>query len=293
MAKTTKKIDPIIPLLTIDKQILKAQIIEREQIGLELINRPIKSNDEKQQAWDEFMRWNTYNEELIKQAFNDPNNTYADQYKYRPGFDIGSVYARREKTFQERVENNKSEIRHQLKKLRSFYERVDLFKSESVLIPHSEDKKNDITQLVRLLNRFHKVAQALRHRHADRDTILIDDEYDVQDLLYGLLQNDFNDIRKEESSPSSAGANSRLDFVIKEKKVILEIKMTSEKYSTKKLGEDLLVDIGRYKAYPDCNQLVIFIYDKGDHIRNKHGFIVDLENQSTSGMKVTVIINPD
>jgi hypothetical protein len=70
------------------------------------------------------------------------------------------------------------------------------------------------------------------------------------------------------------------------------VKITSERYSTKKLGEDLLIDIGRYKAYPNCSDLVIFIYDKGDHITNKYGFAADLEGQSTTGFKITVIINP-
>lgn len=68
--------------------------------------------------------------------------------------------------------------------------------------------------------------------------------------------------------------------------------MTKESIKVSKLGEELLVDIGRYKEYPDCNDLVIFIYDKGDFIRNKIGFINDLQKHSTSKLKITVIIIP-
>ena len=68
--------------------------------------------------------------------------------------------------------------------------------------------------------------------------------------------------------------------------------MTNENLTTNKLGHELLVDIGRYKEYPDCNDLLIFIYDKGDFVRNKTGFINDLQKQSTNKLKVTVIINP-
>ena len=153
-------------------------------------------------------------------------------------------------------------------------------------------EKQSLNNLLNLLNRFHKIAQAIRDRHNHRDTILIHDEYDVQDLLNGLLQIYFDDVRKEDYSPSSAGANTRLDFVLRKEKIILEIKITSESLTLKKLGEELYVDIGRYKAYPDCDNLVIFIYDKGDHIRNKVGFISDLEKQSTPTFKLTAIINP-
>ena len=69
--------------------------------------------------------------------------------------------------------------------------------------------------------------------------------------------------------------------------------MTRDGLANKKLGEELLIDIGRYKGYPDCLDLVIFIYDKGDYITNKKGFISDFHKQSTPDFKVTVIISPE
>ena len=152
--------------------------------------------------------------------------------------------------------------------------------------------KSDLEKLLHLLNRFHRVAQKLRDRHNDRETIVIGDEYDVQDMLYALLHVEFDDIRKEDSSPSHAGANSRIDFVLKMSDILLEVKMTNDKLRDKKMGEELLIDIGRYKEYPGAKHLVIFIYDRGDHISNKHGLIRDLSKQSTANFSVSVVINP-
>lgn len=147
--------------------------------------------------------------------------------------------------------------------------------------------------LTRLCVRFHRVAQGLRHRHGNRDTLVIKDEYDVQDLLRGLLGLYFDDIREEEYAPSYAGANSRIDFVLKSERIVVETKMTNDGLKDKELGSQLLVDIGRYRSHPDCGTLVVFIYDKLDHVRNKTGLKRDLEKMSTPELKVRVFIAPD
>jgi REase_DpnII-MboI len=279
--------------LVVDKDELKDQLKIRMQLGHDIQQRPITNETEKIDAWRSFIDWDNFNEELIRQAFDKPNNPHVAEYKFKEGIDIEVAFYGKTRSFSELVQQDKNQIAYQLRKLSWFYEKIDLQKTnEATAKPKLE--KQSLNNLLNLLSRFHKIAQAIRDRRKGkgRDTILIQDEYDVQDLLYGLLQIYFDDVRKEDYSPSSAGANTRLDFVLKREKIILEIKITSESLPLKKLGEDLYIDIGRYKAYPDCNNLVIFIYDKGDFIRNKIGFIYDLENQSTPTFKVTAIINP-
>jgi hypothetical protein len=283
-------IDSEIALLVVDKEELKQKLEIRISIGEKIPERQINSDAEKQQMWTEFIDWNNYNEELIRQAFDKPKNIYIEEYKYKAGFGVGVLYGR-EKTFHEWVQHDKDVIKYQVKKLQRFFEKVDLLKSVEITLK-TDKAKNNLSLLITLLHRFHKVAQALRDRHEDRETLIIRDEYDVQDLLNSLLHIHFDDVRNEDFSPSHAGANSRLDFVLKNEKIILEVKITSEKLTVNKLGQDLLIDIGRYKEYPDCSDLVIFIYDKGDFIRNKAGLITDLQKQSTSRMKVSVVINP-
>jgi hypothetical protein len=45
----------------------------------------------------------------------------------------------------------------------------------------------------------------MRHRYSERPTLEVEDEYDTQDLFHALLAIDFDDIRREEWTPSYAG----------------------------------------------------------------------------------------
>jgi REase_DpnII-MboI len=286
-----KQIDNSIVYLIVDKEELKEKILERIQIGLDLSERQVSTKEEKSKAWGEFKDWNSYNEELVRQAFDKPDNRHFEEFKYKISYSVDAFYGEIN-TFQADMEEDKSVIKLQVAKLRRFYEKIELLKSPENLVK-SDSTKNSYNNLLSLLRRFHKVGQAIRNRYDNRNTLIINNEYDVQDLLYGLLNIYFDDIRKEDFSPSHAGANSRIDFVLKKEKIIIEVKMTNDSLSINKLGQELLVDIGRYKEYPNCTDLIIFIYDKGDYVSNKTGFINDLQSQSTLKLKVTVIINPD
>lgn len=104
-------------------------------------------------------------------------------------------------------------------------------------------------------NRFNLVANQLKRRHGNRATIKISDEYDVQDLLHALLKLHFDDVRAEEYVPSYAGGASRIDFLLKDEKIAIEVKMTRDNLKDKEIGEELVTDITRYKEHPDCKTL--------------------------------------
>lgn len=85
-----------------------------------------------------------------------------------------------------------------------------------------------IISLERILKRFHIVTRLLKNRHSNRETIVIEDEYDVQDLLHALLRTVFDDIRPEEYAPSHAGSASGVDFLLKAEQIVVEAKMASK-----------------------------------------------------------------
>lgn len=143
-----------------------------------------------------------------------------------------------------------------------------------------------------LLKNFHKAAIKLREIRDKKKAIKIKNEYDVQDILNSYLQLHFNDVRTEEFNISNACSNTRIDFVLKNENIAIEVKMASNTLKDKALGEQLLIDIGKYKSHPNCKTLVLFIYDNGDFIANKAALIKDLENQKTSTMDVRVVISP-
>ena len=118
--------------------------------------------------------------------------------------------------------------------------------------------------LLDMLRRFHAIVKQLKHRHSERETLIISDEYDVQDLLHAILRGLFHDdVVPEEYSPSYAGGSSRMDFLLKTEKTVLEVKMANANLRDKQVGEQLIVDIKRYRQHPDTKLLICFVYDPG------------------------------
>lgn len=133
-----------------------------------------------------------------------------------------------------------------------------------------------IEQVLHLLVGFHRVVKQLRHRYDDRETLKVDDEHDAQDLLHALLRIDFKDVRAEEWTPSYAGNSSRMDFLLKAEKLVIELKMTRPGLGNKEATNQLAVDIERYRAHPDCKTLVCFVYDPAELITNPAALEHDL-----------------
>ena len=142
-----------------------------------------------------------------------------------------------------------------------------------------------------LFNKFHAVAKQLRNRYGSRNTIDIEDEYDVQDLLHALLRLYFNDIRNEEWTPSYAGGSSRMDFLLKEEKIVIEVKKTRKGLNDKELGKQLIEDKEKYKAHPYCKKLICFTYDPEGRIVNPKGIENDL-NSLGDNFEVLIVIRP-
>ncbi len=142
---------------------------------------------------------------------------------------------------------------------------------------------------VRLLcKRFHLVAKQLEHRQRDREPFVVSDEYDAQDLLHALLKIHFDDVRPEEWTPSQAGAAAKMDFLLKEERIVVEVKKTRKSLSVKELGEELIVDIERYRKHPNCDFLVCFVYDPEQRLGNPKGLEADL-SRDEDGLIVEVI----
>ena len=142
-----------------------------------------------------------------------------------------------------------------------------------------------------IFSHFYKVARQLRCRYDNRETLKIEDEYDVQDLLHALLLLYFDDIRAEEWTSSYAGKSARMDFLLKNEGVVIEVKKTRLGLTDKELGDQLIIDVDRYKVHPDCKRLVCFVYDAEGRIGNPNGLMADLNNQHEGF--ATVIIKPD
>jgi|SRR5271157_993781 len=158
--------------------------------------------------------------------------------------------------------------------------------------PELETLAKGMQRVIQLCRRFPLVPRQLQQRHASRSTLTIDDEYDAQDLFRALLKIDFDDVRAEEWTPSYAGKASRLDFLLKRESIVIEVKKTRATLGAKEVGDQLIIDIGRYKAHPDCKCLVCFVYDPEFRIGNPAEIEDDLTGKHDR-LDVRVLIAPN
>lgn len=176
---------------------------------------------------------------------------------------------------------------------------IDAIKNELENVKWLESNKNKtipqkiapVKNLEIILSRFHFVARQIKHRYNKRPALIIKDEYDVQYLLHSLLKIFFDDIRPEEHTPSSAGSSSRVDFLLKSEKIIIETKYATEKLTEKTIGEQLIIDIKKYQTHPDCSTLICFVYDPDGWLKNPSGLEKDLSGKNNN-IDVKVIVHP-
>lgn len=166
-----------------------------------------------------------------------------------------------------------------------------LFAEANGLIESRPNQRKLLDALDELVLRFHAVAVQLRSRHSERPTLDVNDEYDVQDLMHALLRIHFNDVRPEEWVPSYAGSASRTDFLLPEIDTVIEIKKTRSGLNAKSVGEQLIIDITKYKKHPQCRRLICFVYDPEGRVANPAGIESDL-NTGDHGIEVRVSILP-
>jgi hypothetical protein len=148
-----------------------------------------------------------------------------------------------------------------------------------------------ISVIERICNRFHLVARQLRTRHGGRNTIEIEDEYDVQDLLHALLKIHFDDVRPEQWTPGYAGKSARVDFHLKAEEIVVEVKKTRKGLDEKEIGDQLIVDIARYQRSPYVGKLLCFIYDPEMRIGNPPSLEADLSGKHEN-IDVVVLVAP-
>jgi REase_DpnII-MboI len=265
------------------------------EFGIELINRLIESAQVLQAqpglVESDIKPWAEEARDYLVQALGEESESIRS-VMYASG--DGGVYTGMTDAeflayLQSGMRNRIKLLRGCIKQLETRIEAASRAGAASPVAPPAE--RDSLLVLYRLCDRFHLVARQLLARHATRPTLEISDEYDVQDLLHALLRLEFEDVRAEEYSPSYAGGNSRMDFLLRKERVVVEVKCTRDGLSDKEIGGQLLEDIARYQQHPHCGALLCFIYDRDGRIRNPRGLEADLSNAKQE-LPVQVMIRP-
>jgi hypothetical protein len=149
--------------------------------------------------------------------------------------------------------------------------------------------RDALTVVVTLCRRFHLFAHQLRHRHGERGTVDVVDEYDVQDLMHALLKLHFEDVRAEEGTPSVAGKSGRMDFLLKDEGIVVETKMTRRSLKQNEIGDELIIDMKRYRSHPDKRTLVCLVYDPAGYCHAPVALENDLTGEDADFRSVVIV----
>lgn len=159
------------------------------------------------------------------------------------------------------------------------------------LVSFAGEQIDAVAAVIRLAERMRVASLELLRRHDKRDTLVLKDEYDAQDLFRSLLRVFFDDIRSEDPASQVAGASTRIDFVLPGVGLAVELKFTRDSMSAKSLGEELIVDRKRYEGHGRISHLLFLVFDHKDIIINPRGIESDLSREkSESDFAVTVRI---
>jgi hypothetical protein len=182
--------------------------------------------------------------------------------------------------------------------LKKYFETID----ESMLVSEENNtKKLEKIKLTELEQAKNKVENTLTHFHVATKAVgdsknkttpfKMDNEYNVQAYLEGLLKVQFDDVRREDPTPIHAGSSNRIDFILAQDKIGIEVKRTREGLHDAELGKQLINDIEHYKEHPSCKVLYIFVYDPEEYIKNPRSIENDLSKEREN-MEVKVFIMP-
>lgn len=143
----------------------------------------------------------------------------------------------------------------------------------------------DPLEIVRsVCERFHSVARELE------PNLTLDDEAAVRRLLAAALRLHFDTVVLEEATPTVAGRGGRVDLVLPDEGIAIEVKYLRRKANQKRIWDELLLARERYQAHQSIAVVVCMIYDPTSVTSNRSRVVSDLENRE--GLNVRVFFSP-
>ena len=139
-------------------------------------------------------------------------------------------------------------------------------------------------------NSVKKITQNRRKGH---DLFKISDEYDVQDLLYVILKPLFPKLIDEDPNQKVGGVSNKIDLIIREEKILVEVKMIKDSDNNeKKFIEELKIDFESYHSNPHLEFLFAFIYDPQNKTKDTQNFyqLNGIREKNGKSFEVEIIV---
>lgn len=146
-------------------------------------------------------------------------------------------------------------------------------------------KYNNMSSVELIKNIFNNFQDAIKHitntRRKNHTVFEINDEYDVQDLSYLILRSIFKNLEFENPHFKVGGTNSKVDLMIENEGIDIELKMIKAKDQDEKgFIKQLKIDFIDYAAWNELKDLIVFVYDPFNKTTNKNNFY-SLQGQQT------------
>lgn len=172
--------------------------------------------------------------------------------------------------------------------------------NETSIVPATN--RDAIRLIEQLCRNFPLFARQLQKRRKDvkqtgttdrlpRPTIDMVDEYDVQDAFHAILRLFFDDVRAEPWTPSYAGNQNRIDFVLPDHKIAIEVKHTGSRLTQRHVADQLIIDSRYYRHETDYTHLICFVYDPELRLKNAVALEKDLASEDYD-FSVSVVVCP-
>ena len=136
-----------------------------------------------------------------------------------------------------------------------------------------------LVQVCLYMHRFDRMVQALKSRHGGRPALEIEDEYDVQDLLFAGLKPLVIDLQKEDPTRKIATVSGRLDLVSHSLGLAIEVKALTKSGRERDIARECLGRVQQYSTMPGLKTLVFFLYDPQCLVPDVDGLQAGLEGE--------------
>lgn len=150
-------------------------------------------------------------------------------------------------------------------------------------VPDEIDHKNNLIDVEKTLienNIFDLIFNNMRESVKEfekRANIQFKNEPELQNFIYSILRSLFVAVEFEDPTEKICGKSNRLDFVLKDHKIIVEVKFVRDRGHAKKISEKLSADYLRYKQSPHGKKIINYVYDPEKHIDNQALFKKELK----------------
>jgi hypothetical protein len=119
----------------------------------------------------------------------------------------------------------------------------------------------------------------------------IENEHDVQNILYLILRSCFEDTEYEDPTPKFGSGSSRLDLKIPSQGVIVEAKFARKESDFPKIEDEIKVDSVDYIKSTPYKKIIVFIYDNSSSVQ-VHQRTINALKQIESIQDVIVVSKP-